>query len=220
MKKIGMVLGAGLMALSFFACGQDNSRLQEKAAIEGAAAAKEQVAVENSAREERIKKLENQLINQRRFIEAVTGDFTSQFSTSDGDAYTIKLSVMPSYSLFIPPEGFRTEGQVEREIERTLIDVTSNIEVSGLGSINICDYLNVTPDLQGGFLQLKAPSCAKLSLAVNTGPNDSESSGKLKAAKLAGDILNGTVAKIDLLEGTIRLPRFSEQISLTLTRAK
>ena len=137
---------------------QGNERLEEKAKIEGGAAAQEQAIREKQLLTERSKEMEVALSSQQDFYESRSGHFEG-YVTKGAEKFQVKISIFPNISRYTQSR-IRTPGEIEKE----LIDLAFNAQImqwhgKELVSSTECKVLNLRPNIKTGELNIISPDC-------------------------------------------------------------
>ncbi len=214
--KLKYLLGILIISAGQLGCGSDNSRLRERAQIEGEESAKKAVEAENNNREKRVTEMESDLQRRQQVYHALKGTYQGP----DTKGYESRFVLTPSLP-FYKPNRVRTVEEVTGDLTNLFITV----EVSfwdPTDSLNrySCHFQTVRPDLETGRMYLSAEGCP-FSFAVFMGdvsvdPNadvPATSSSKVVKSVLAG--VNTQISKINIEE---RSRNTSEVIQFSLDR--
>lgn len=203
----------GILGFLLVGCqGDEAARLKERASIESAESAQQQIEAEKKYQEERSLEMENDLSQRQRFYQAVSGIYegSGKHGTPDGGGYTVRLiisSTLPPYK----SDRIRTPEEVASDLNnlylsiQTVMWTAEGIENSGKVSWG-CVYEKIRPDLTTGIIHLMSAECKTsfvLYLSDGTDMPDSRQHSEMKATseEISRHILVGALDSVYAFKG-------------------
>lgn len=143
--------------MTFIGCSKDgDKRLEEKADIDTNAQLK--------AEEARSKQMLKDLKKQKRFYDALYGEFEGELSTG-AQKFKLRITFVPKLPIYISDERVLTVSEVEDylinqsfNIHLLSWDASNNLTASG------CQVEGVKPDLNEGMVYVSSEACSNLYL--------------------------------------------------------
>jgi len=203
------------LPLSLIACGDNNnSRLKERAQIEGQAAA----SAENEVLQARSRELETDLQKRHRFNQAVSGTFQGSFKTSSGTENRVRLRISSSLPAYVPAGRVRTLEEIQKDLETLYLN--ASVKIIGEAPRNGCNFGQIKPDLSRAEFNLVREACSEsLVVRVNSPTEQLDGINSIVNDKiLPSEILEGKVGPITSLHATLSSLGWSKDVNLTLTR--
>ncbi len=198
-----MILFASI-ALLLGACAQkdqDDSRLQEKIAIEQ----KQANEVDQEALRKKAITMESDLRTRYRFYQAVANVYEGQFQIGSSE-FIARFTTVPSISLY-KSDRIRTVEEVTQDLANLSLSAQILIwnkksELSATG----CIFESVRPELQSGVISLINRECPNLFSVSASNGNPSVEGGDLGTVSrgIAEKVLSGELSSIDELTVTMQ----------------
>jgi hypothetical protein len=170
------VCGLGLVA-----CGSDDSRLRERAQIEGEEAAKKSVEVENDNRKKLVGEKESELEHKHQFYDALVGVYRGPYPQvlSTGEGFEAKIVITKPIP-YNKPENLRTLEAVQADIDNLFLEVTYSLK--GSNNTVVCEFKPVRPSLKNGSMVFPSGDCSR-SIKLSFGADGEEVAGKIFKAE-------------------------------------
>lgn len=193
-KTLSFVVVASLIS----ACGSTNSRLRERAQIEGEETAKKSIEAENSNRERRVTEMENDLQKRQTFYKALEGTYVGERNWG-GLNQKLQVVIKPSLSVY-RPDRIRTVEEVETDLTSLFLNVQMVSDTEG-GTVG-CLFSNIRPDLQTGVMNLFSENCNSFPFFYTLKLSDENSKvdeSLSDSSRVAGTVLKGSIGQIQKL---------------------
>jgi len=206
-RTIALVTGALALPVLLLGCQDGQDAMKEKAALEGAAAAEQQVQAENANLTGKAREMETDLAMRHRFYQAVKGSYEGELETGQG-TYRIRLTLVPS----LPPYKAPRIRQLS-EIASDLNNLYFNAQVVQWNPANAlsavgCRISGIRPDLVNGEITIASESCPNLySLRIAEGLTHPSQASALRLSELSSSlalqITEGKLGRIDNIAGEV-----------------
>ncbi|MBX9766418.1 MAG: hypothetical protein K2X47_04025 [Bdellovibrionales bacterium] len=193
MNKLFLLSIIGLLG----AC-QGNSRLQEKAQIEGRASSEAQVDIENGNLAKKAALMEEDLKKRQRFYDGVAGTYDGIMADSQKQKMNLRLSIVSTVPL-VPINRTRTLAEIESDLNNLYLTVYA-LQWNSQDKVSAgCTFEKVKPDIINGRIELLASACPflySLSISVN------EKRDAAASVQTSGKVLSGELTGVEYVVGT------------------
>jgi len=218
MRGIRLIVIAGML-ISFASCGENTDRIRERASIESQEAARKQIEAENSNRDSRVDKAEQDLERRRRLIDALVGKYEGAM-TNGANRFQLKLTIGSSLPPYSPPNRVRSPEEVDFDLNNLFLNIQASILAEDGSGIGGCAYESVRPGFENGKMALISKECRTNYNLQIADDGELEPARRLNSNReLPGRILAGTVKEVLFLTGQSQsIYGISFEISLRRSR--
>lgn len=159
-KVIGKLLGLFVLGALVSACGSDDRRLRDRAAIQSQEAAVKAVEEENKNKERWAARMEEDLQRRYAFYESLSGTYVGRVPMETSD-FEVRLNLRLNQTAY-DPERTRTVEEIQEELER--LSFTAEITLSSLDGLVAagCVFEEIKPNLKTGDIFLASEECKQV----------------------------------------------------------
>lgn len=215
-KILGKYLFLTLLVGVLTACGSDDRRLRDRAAIESQEAARKAIEEDNKNKEQWAVKMEEDLEKRYAFYEAYQGTYIGEIPMETTD-FEVRLNLRLNQTSF-EPGRVRTVDEIREELER--LSFTAEVTLSSVEGYTSagCVFEETRPNLKTGDIFLASEECKQVydfSIADEELLEEMRKRGDLKESRAFNSEAEYQVRE---LEGTIRFLLRSGEYNFAMVR--